>query len=635
MTKRFLIISILLGLCCAYNIQAQYMVTTIAGNGLSGWTGTGGPATSAAVNRPYSVFFEHSTGNIYFTPAEGARMVNASGIMVDVAGSGVNGYSGNGGPATAALLREPRGITKDAAGNIFIADNQNYVIRKINPASIITTFAGTNTLGYSGEGGPASAASLAGIASIRFEQGNLYLAVAGYNRICKIDAAGIVTTVAGTGAAGFSGDGGPATAAQLWGPGDMTFDNSGNMYISDGTNARIRKVSTSGIITTIAGTGISGFNGDNRPATSANINPAGIAVNQSGEVFFAEQIANRIRKITPTGIITTIAGSGIAGFRDDSCVATAGQFKHPGGIFLDTATGVIYIADLDNYRIRKLIPDYIPKFISGNQQQLYICRDTLADSLNVRLRIKDTDTGQVLNWTVVLPPAHGAFAGSYSAIATGGVIVPVGLYYKPAVGYCGTDTFKVAVSDCTGGSDTATIYVYIDTAVPNSGFIIGKDTVCIGDTILLSITSGGSGAWASWYALNTKATVAAGTVTGLTAGIDTIMYTVTDGCGSDTALPHRVVVKPCLNEITSPKNVDEGDAMRVWPSPNHGSFTVNFSSRKDRQIQVNITDIAGRVIKQLTLTTNKDTVVELNRPGMYFITAITEAGKSSRKIVVQ
>ena len=276
------------------------MLFTIAGNGSPGWTGTGGPATAVAINRPYNVFFEHSTGNIYFTPAEGARMVNASGIIVDVAGSGVNGYTGDGGPATAALLREPRGITRDAAGNIFIADNQNYVIRKINSAGIITTFAGTNTLGYSGEGGPASAASLAGIASIRFEQGNLYLAVAGYNRICKIDAAGIVTTVAGTGAAGFSGDGGPATAANFNLPFRITFDNWGDMYISDNGNGCIRMIDTTGIVTLKAGNGVNGYGGDGGPAIAGQIwEPNGLAFDKHGNYLIADWGNSRIRKVTP------------------------------------------------------------------------------------------------------------------------------------------------------------------------------------------------------------------------------------------------------------------------------------------------------------------------------------------------
>lgn len=635
-TLKHFLLFILFWTGAASRLFAQYSISTVAGNGFSGWTGSGGPATAAGMNYAMFVFYDHQAGNLFFTTQEGVRMVNSAGIMVDVAGSSINGYTGDGGPATAARLSEPHGIVKDSAGNLFIADNQNYVIRKIDLAGVITTYAGTHTLGYSGDGGPASAASLSGIDNLAFDKyGSLYLGVLGSNRISKIDAAGILTTVAGTGVSGFSGDGGPATAAKLFGPSSVAFDTSGNMYISDLTNARIRKVNAAGIITTIAGTGITGYNGDNRPATSANINPTGIAVDNSGNIFFADEIANRIRKIDPAGIITTIAGNGTAGFLDDSCTATAAELNRPGGIFLDTATGVIYIADKNNNRVRKLTPDYIPRFVGGDSQFLLICRDTLADSLNGMLTIKDTDTGQAETWTVVKPPLHGAFAGSYSAVSNGGVIVPTGLYYKPATGYYGTDTFRVAITDCSFGSDTTIVYVYIDTARPHDpGVITGKDTICIGDSTAFAIAGGPGPYYTVWSVSNSAATLSGGMAHGISAGADTITYTLMNGCGRDTSTMHIVHVVACRNSASTP-GVHDNEGMRIWPNPNDGSFTVSLTSALNEAMQITVTDITGRTLRHLTAETNKNKEIHFEKSGLYFITVTTSSGKWCGKVVAQ
>ena len=213
----------------------------------------------------------------------------------------------------------------DASGNLYIADTGNNRIRKVSATGIITTVAGNGSAGYSGDGGPATSAQLDGPEGVAVDgSGNLYIADTCNNRIRKVSATGIITTVAGNGSAGYSGDGGPATSAQLSLPAGVAVDGSGNLYIADSGNNRIRKVSATGIITTVAGNGSPGYSGDGGPATSAQLNqPAGVAVDASGNLYIADSSNNRIRKVSATGIITTVAGNGFDGYSGDGGPATS------------------------------------------------------------------------------------------------------------------------------------------------------------------------------------------------------------------------------------------------------------------------------------------------------------------------
>jgi len=319
------------------------------------------------------------------------------GIITTYAGDG-NGYSGDGGPATSASLDGPSGLAMDSAGNLYIADTGNNVIRKVTPGGIITTCAGNGNAGFSGDGGPATAASLninidpVGIAVDA--SGNLYIADSMNNRVRKVSAgSGIITTVAGNGfgaedgIGGFSGDGGQATAAELFAPTGLAIDSSGNLYIADLANMRVRKVSPNGIITTVAGSGCvlsistpncGGFSGDGGPATSATLNrPAALALDGSGNLFIADNENNRIRKVSPAGIITTFAGIGpVCEFSNLSCTgsysgdggpATSAALSAPQGLATDRA-GNVYISDTNNLRVRVVSPAGTIATYAGNGQ---------------------------------------------------------------------------------------------------------------------------------------------------------------------------------------------------------------------------------------------------------------------------
>ncbi len=350
------------------------LLVTLAGGGTA--LGDGGPATSAGFCQTTDVALDPA-GNMYIADAgllclgpggNTVRKVDPNGIITTVAGTGETGFSGDGGPATSAQLNAPFAVALDQAGNLYIADLFNYRVRKVDLKGIITTVAGTGERGFSGDGGPATAARLFASATagpesdlpggLAFDaEGNLYLADGGAVR--KIDASGTITTVAGTGAWGFSGDGGPATEATInvW---DVAVDRDGNLYISEWPNERIRRVDRNGVITTVAGGGNGLYGAQGMPATSVPLHdPWGIAVDAHGNLFIAEHHARAIRKVDLKGIITTVAGAnnGLPTFNGDDGPATGIHLNDPIGLFVDGA-GVLYIADTFNTRIRAVhFPD--------------------------------------------------------------------------------------------------------------------------------------------------------------------------------------------------------------------------------------------------------------------------------------
>lgn len=420
------------------------IITTVAGNGIYGFSGDGGAATRAMLYWPMGPAVD-AAGNLYIADYANNRIrkVSPTGIITTLAGGGA--ALGDSGPATAAMLNHPAGVAIDAAGNIYIADNGNGRIRKINtagiittvaslymssetdiavdaagnvyaladkkvskvsPAGTVTTVAGTVVPTFSGDGGAAVAATLqmpwgvgvdatgniyiadtfnsrirkvgtAGIITtvatlgtprrvITDAAGNLYVADSDLHLVYKVSTAGIVTTVAGNGVGGFSGDGGTATAASLYYPNDVALDAAGNMYISDNGNHRIRKVSAAGIMTTLAGNGVPGFAGDGGAASAASLqSPFGVAVDTASSIYIADHHNNRIRKVSTNGIITTVAGNGAKGFSGDGGAATAAALSWPAGVAVDGA-GNIYIADIDNHRVRQVNPAGIIATLAGN-----------------------------------------------------------------------------------------------------------------------------------------------------------------------------------------------------------------------------------------------------------------------------
>jgi len=439
-------------------------ISTIAGNGSAGYSGDGGPATAATFRDPNGVALD-ALGNILIADTFNCviRVVDTAGVIHTVAGNHTCGFWGDGGPATSASLTWPYNVLADANGNFYIADSFNYRVRKVDSNGIITTYAGSYQGPNGGNGGPATAATFGGTPSglslggdllyiaagnnvwavdlntqiinivagdvqggagfngdgqpalstlfLSVSQvasdpaGNLFIADAGNNRIRKVDVSQIVTTIGG----GYVGDGGKGTAASLSGAGccasgsHFGFDATGNLYIADTDNHRIRKVSSTGIISTFAGTGILGYTGDGGPATSAtlafpngvaadalgnvyisdgngvirkvdaggtittfaNVFADGLAVDPTGNVYAAGDYWCVVWKIAPDATVSIVAGTGQYGYNGDGIPATQAQLATPDGVAVDKA-GNLYIADLFNSRIRMVNPSGIISTVAGN-----------------------------------------------------------------------------------------------------------------------------------------------------------------------------------------------------------------------------------------------------------------------------
>lgn len=399
------------------------VITTVAGGGLSCNTegstpGDNGPATGATLCYPDGIAVD-SSGDLYIADTEDHRIRKvSSGVITTVAGNGTPGYSGDDGPAASAQLFDPESVSLDAAGNLYIADNWNNCIRKVS-RGVITTIAGTSYGGYNGDGQARNAQLSHPSGATVDSAGNLYISDAGNGRIRKVtngliatvagggpflnsgaalDAAlnfpygvavdprgdvyisdsgnniirrvsgGVIATVAGNGTTIDTGDNGPATSAGLADPLGVAVDSAGDFFVAEGFNRRVRKIS-GGIITTVAGNGSNADLGDNGPATSAGLNyPMGVAVDSTGNLYIADLYDNRIRKVSG-GVITTVAGTGTAGYSGDNGPATSAQLSNPWGVAVDSA-GNLYIADLGNTAVRKVSSGIITTVAGGQRGSL-------------------------------------------------------------------------------------------------------------------------------------------------------------------------------------------------------------------------------------------------------------------------
>jgi uncharacterized protein (TIGR03437 family) len=345
-------------------IAQSFIIATVAGNGANGYSGDGGPAISAHITSPAGLTID-SFGNVYIADAanERIRKVSPNGTITTVAGNGIAGYSGDGGPATSAALQitsfgqAASAVVVDSVGNLYIADSWNNRVRKVSANGVIATIAGTGGGGYAGDGGPATIAQIGNPAGLALDSaGNLYIShyTAFDCVVRKVVPTGVITTVAGTSNCGYSGDGGPATNALLNRPEGLALDSTGNLYIADTDNQRIRKVAPNGIITTVAGTGNYRYDGDGGPATSFSLNyPYGVALDGAGNLYIADANNYRIREVSALGTITTVAGNGDYGFGGDGGSATSAKITQPDAIAINSA-GNLYVSDLDNNRVRRL-----------------------------------------------------------------------------------------------------------------------------------------------------------------------------------------------------------------------------------------------------------------------------------------
>jgi sugar lactone lactonase YvrE len=446
---------------------ATHIITTVAGSGPGGsfcapghFGGDGGPATSALLNCPVGVVVD-SAGNIFISDGANWRIrrVDAgTGVITTVAGNGQFDYGGDGEPAIAASLRYPRCVAVDARGNLFIADEGNERIRRVDAVTgIITTVAGNGQRGLSGDGGRATDAAFATPSCVAVDaNGALFIADFHNSRIRRVDAStGTITTVVGNGDKTFGGDDGPATEASMFYPRGAAVDRHGNIFIADSDNNRIRRVdAATEAITTVAGSGPDGdilcgnFSGDGGPATRALLScPQGIVVDSAGNLFIADSGNNRIRRVDAvTGIITTVAGSGQSDYSGDGGVATNASLRGPAGVDVDSA-GNLFIADTDNHRIRRVDAvtgiittvagmgfggfsgDGAPATHSFLHHPTDVAVDAvgnlyIADAANDRIRFVDVDWGTM---TTVAGNGQQGFSGDGGPATMASLNYPVGV----------------------------------------------------------------------------------------------------------------------------------------------------------------------------------------------------------------
>ena len=345
-------------------VNTRGIINTVAGNGTSGFSGDGGPALNAQLAGPWGVTVD-SNGNLYIADLWNYRIRkrSSSGAIGTVAGNGVVSYSGDGGAATGAQLNGPAGVAVDKAGNVYIADTANNRVRQVTAKGVIDTLAGNGAEGSSGDGGQPAGAQLSRPQAVAVDSfGDVYIADTLNNRVREVFG-GVIATLAGTGSEGYSGDGGPAANAKLNGPRGVAVDSSGNVYVADFNNNAVRKISN-GAIVTVAGNGSGGFSGDKGPAAAAQLNgPAGVAVDAAGDLYIADSRNYRLRMVTPDGNINTIAGNGTSVSTGDGGPAANAQLSAPDSVAVDSA-GNIYLAD-SGARIRKIAPDGTIATIAG------------------------------------------------------------------------------------------------------------------------------------------------------------------------------------------------------------------------------------------------------------------------------
>lgn len=457
---------------------------TLAGTGTAGFSGDNQLASTARVNLPTSVCPD-PLGNIYIADRANHRIrkIDAvTGIITSIAGTGTAGFLGDGGPANEARLNNPVSLALAQDGSIYISDLGNHRIRKIDASGVISTLAGTGTAGFSGNGVPAVQAQFNSPWGITLDiANNLYIADRDNNRVRKIDlSTGIITIVAGSGVSGSAGDGGDATAANLNKPISVCVDTAFNIYFADENNHRVRKVTHStGFISTIAGTGTAGYNGDGIAATTARLHfPSGVGVDLAGNVYISDRTNQRLRKINTQGIISTIAGTGSIGSSGDGGVATSAQLNYPRELFSD-GSGNIYFADTDNHRIRKITYCSLPSIPQLSATSTSICE------------------GESTSLTVAGGALNAALEWKWYAQACGGDFVASGaeIMVNPAI----TTTYFVrGEGGCVTPYGCSQITVNVTQLPLQPSEITASSVFCANQTNLLSIAAQADALSYSW-----------------------------------------------------------------------------------------------------------------------------------------
>jgi sugar lactone lactonase YvrE len=530
-------------------------------------------------------------------------------------------------------LSLPTGLAVDGSGNLFIADWANARIRYVAASTgIITTVAGDGNVGYSGDGGAATSASLYCPAGVAVDSSdNLYIADDCNKRVRRVDATtGIITTVAGNGAAGYSGDGGPATSASLGGPSDVALDSSGNLFIADQPNNVIRRVdAATGIITTVAGNGTAGYSGDGGAATSATLtNPAGVAVDGSGNLFIADTSRNRIRRVDAiSGVIITVAGDGNLGYSGDGGPATSASLFFPSGVAVE-ASGNFLIADTDNNRIRQVTG---AAYVSLSPTSLSFGNQTVGTTSAAQTATL-TNTGSA-TLTINSIGASGDFSETTecgSSVPAGGSCT-ISVTFTPTA--AGTRTGTLTVSDNAPGSPqtvslsgTGIGPPTLTSISPNSGAQGTAVAVTLTGTSFISgatVSINNAGVTVSNVSVVSSTQISATFTIAATATVGAANVTVTTSAGTSNAVTFTITSPaPTLTSI-SPNSGAQGTAVTVTLTGTNfiSGATVGISNAGVAVSNVTVVS-ATQITATFTIASNATT-------GAANVTVTTSGGTSN------
>ena len=642
------------------------IITTIAGNGfgagtsIGGYSGDGGPATDAELSSPSSITID-AIGNIYISDTRNQviRKIDTLGIITTYAGNNTSGFSGDGGLATNAQLSQPSGIAIDRKGNLYIADTYNWRIRKVDKNGIITTIAGDASTNFA-DNVPATSSSLnapLGVSTDNF--GNVFIADTYHNRIRKVDTLGIITTVAGSSGGGYYGDGGQATDAYLSEPGCTTIDSVGNIYIGDASNRMIRKVNTNGIITRFAGNGNIAFSGDGGPAIYASIDYAnGTALDAKGNLYISDGGNLRIRKVNKNGIISTFAGNGLGGYTGDG-----GPAIYAGITPLDVAIdgkGNMYIADNSNNVIRKI--SYCPSPItlnvtgsttvcSGNPSKLTAlgaatytwCSPsdtTYLDSISINPASNTTYTligisgGCIAIKTISIVvnnnPTVSVNSSTICATQQTATLVATGANtytwntndttHSIQVSPLNSTTYTVFGTDTNNCKALATTTVFVN-PLPMLSVTSTTTNLCEGNVDTLSVNG------AITYTWTTNQTGASIVISPTVTTNYTVSGTDINGCINSTSITQQV--SNCNSGV---EQFDNSQIIHVYPNPSNGNFSITSNEIPKAII---ITDLLGNPLfyfypKEVTNSINLNNLTN----GVYFINVNLTSSKITQSIII-
>lgn len=652
------------------NCNYGQIINTLAGSGTPpnnyGYSGDGGLATAAQLYYPCGIAVDVS-GNVYIVDGGNHRVrkVSTNGIITTIAGTGIQGFSGDNSLAVAAQLNYPTDVAVDAAGNVFIADKNNSRIRKVDINGIITTVAG-NGAPYNGANGiPAILSTLHAPIGIAIDNvGNLYITESGLHIVRKIDVNGIINTIAGTGQYGYTGDGGLATSAWLNTPMGVAVDAIGNIYIADLNNQVIRKINSNGIISTIAGFGVyytGGYNGDGGLATSAYLNsPWDIVLDAVGNLYIAESggISNRIRKVNTSGIISTVAGTTTTawggGYGGDGGLAVAAELSSPRSVAIDVA-GNLYISDTGNSRIRYfcsaktsiVVPPsdtiicagQVTTLTAGNVASSYIWNTgQTSTSITVTPPITTTysltSSGNCSNdnsatITISVNPAPYVNVSSANPSLCVGqthtlIVTGTAISYKWNTGQTYpsiivtptiTTTYSVTGTGNNGCKTTQTITMYS----PNINISISNPNLCANEAVTLTAISASS---CTWSTFQTGASI---TITPVVTAIYGVYGIDEHGCEASNEF--ILSVSPCtsIDEIDKKNN-----RIKIYPNPVNEILNVELEMINEKENGIFVYDILGNeLIHNSSFQVDNSIDVRDLKSGIYFI----KIGNATQKFV--